>query len=216
MAEAKKNLLRLTSMDQDTGFDVDKTVAVRVVFDRALSCNSPTLIQMMAHTTELERHLTAGTSYLDCFRGVDLRRTEITCMCWAMQNLSGNSFTGYSAYFFQQAGLPTSSSFSFTLGQYGINCVGVFGAWLLMALGIGRRALYLYGLCGLCTMLIIIGCLHFVPEKHAEEAAYATGGLMLGWATFYQLTVGTVCYSLVGEISSRRLLIKTVALGRNA
>jgi len=40
----------------------------------------------MAHTTELERHLTADASYLDYFQGVDLRRMEITCMCWAMQN----------------------------------------------------------------------------------------------------------------------------------
>jgi SP family general alpha glucoside:H+ symporter-like MFS transporter len=38
---------------------------------------------------------------------------------------------------------------------------------------------------------------------------------MLIWAVIYQLTVGTVCYSLVGELSSRRLSIKTVVLGRN-
>lgn len=65
-------------------------------------------------------------------------------------------------------------------------------------------------------MLITIGCLAFVPDAHANAAAYATGGLMMAWAVFYQLTVGTVCFSLVGEIPSRRLLIKTVALGRNA
>lgn len=34
------------------------------------------------------------------------------------------------------------------------------------------------------------------------------------WAAVYQLTVGTVCYSLVAEISTRRLQIKTVVLGR--
>ncbi|KZV83510.1 sugar transporter [Exidia glandulosa HHB12029] len=198
MEEARKNLLRLTSLNRETDFDVDETLA------------------MMEHTTMLEKQTTAGATYLDCFRGVNLRRTEITCMVWAIQNLSGNSFTGYSTYFFQQAGLSTDSSYSFAMGQYGINMVGVFGAWALMARGIGRRSLYLYGLCGLFVMLLTIGCLAFVPSAHATAAAYATGGLMLGWATFYQLTVGTVCYSLVGEIPSRRLLIKTVALGRNA
>lgn len=45
----------------------------------------------------------------------------------------------FSRYFFQQAGLSTESSFSFALGQYGINMVGVFGAWFLMSRGIGRR-----------------------------------------------------------------------------
>jgi SP family general alpha glucoside:H+ symporter-like MFS transporter len=43
----------------------------------------------------------------------------------------------------------------------------------------------------------------------------ATGSIMLIWAMFYQLTVGTVCYSLVAELSTRRLQIKTVVLGRN-
>lgn len=137
-------------------------------------------------------------------------------MVWAIQNLAGNSFSGYSNYFLQQGGLPPSSALSFVLGQYGINCIGVFGAWFLMSLGIGRRSLYLYGLMGLFSMLLAMGCMYFVRAHAPNTAALATGGLMLGWATVYQLTVGTVCYSLVGEIPSRKLLVKTVALGRNA
>ena len=38
---------------------------------------------------------------------------------------------------------------------------------------------------------------------------------MLVWALFYQLSVGTIAYSLVAELSTRRLQIKTVVLGRN-
>jgi SP family general alpha glucoside:H+ symporter-like MFS transporter len=53
---------------------------------------------MMEHTTKLEKEMTTGASYLDCFRGINLRRTEIVCMVWAIQNLSGNSFTGYSTF----------------------------------------------------------------------------------------------------------------------
>lgn len=140
---------------------------------------------------------------------------QIVCMVWAMQNLSGNSFSGYSTYFLQQAGLPTSTSYDFALGQYGINMAGVFGAWFLMSLGIGRRSLYLYGLCVLCSMLFILGFLGLVPAAHKTEASLATGSIMLVWALAYQLTVGTVCYSLVSELSTRRLQIKTVVLGRN-
>ena len=36
MAEAKKSLLRLTSTDRETDFDVDKTIAVRVALSRAV------------------------------------------------------------------------------------------------------------------------------------------------------------------------------------
>ena len=50
---------------------------------------------------------------------------------------------------------------------------GVFGAWFLMSLGIGRRSLYLYGLCGLCTMLLIMGFLGIPSDRNA--ASLATG-----------------------------------------
>lgn len=194
--EAKKSLLRLTSKSHDSDFDADETIA------------------MMVHTTALEEKTTSGASYLDCFKGHDLRRTEIVCMVWAIQNLSGNSFSNYSTYFLESAGLDDTSAYGFALGQYGMNMVGVFGAWGLMTLGIGRRSLYLYGLCGLCTMLFVLGFLGLVPAAHKTEASIATGSIMLGWALCYQLTVGTVCYSLVAEMSSRRLQIKTVVLGR--
>ncbi|KIL95643.1 mfs sp general alpha glucoside:h+ symporter [Fusarium avenaceum] len=194
--DAKKSLLRLTSLNRETEFDADETVA------------------MMVHTTALEEKLTGGSSYLDCLKGVNLRRTEIVCMVWAMQNLSGNSFSNYSTYFLEQAGLSAKHAYSFALGQYAINMIGVFGAWGLMSAGIGRRTLYLYGLCGLCIVLCVLGFLGLVPEAQREKGALATGSLMIGWAVVYQLSVGSVAYSLVSELPSRRLQIKTVALGR--
>lgn len=84
-----------------------------------------------------------------------------------------------------------------------------------MAWGIGRRNLYVGGLCGLCVALFIMGFLGLVPSSKRDAGAMATGSMMIVWAMFYQLTVGTVCYSLVAEISTRRLQIKTVVLGRN-
>lgn len=198
VVEAKRALLRLTSLDRETDFDADETIA------------------MMVHTTALEEKITSGASYLDCFKGADLRRTEIVCMAWAIQNLSGNAFSGYSSYFLQQAGLDPGTSYDFALGQYGINMGGVLGAWFLMSyFSLGRRTLYLGGLCGLCTMLLIMGFLGLVPDSNRKQGALATGAMMIIWAAFYQLTVGTVCYSLVAEISTRRLQIKTVVLGRN-
>ncbi|KLJ13550.1 MFS transporter, SP family, general alpha glucoside:H+ symporter [Blastomyces silverae] len=194
--EAKRSLLRLTSLNRETDFDADETIA------------------MIVHTTALEQKITSGASYLDCFRGIDLRRTEIVCMVWAIQNLSGNSFSNYSTYFLEQAGVSIEHSYSFAMGQYGINMVGVFGAWFLMSRGIGRRTLYIFGLCGLCIMLLVMGFLGLVPESKRNSSSLATGSMMLIWALVYQLTVGTVCYSLVGELSSRRLQIKTVVLGR--
>lgn len=62
IADAKRALLRLTSLNRETDFDADETIA------------------MMTHTTALEEKITKGASYLDCFKGTDLRRTEIVCM----------------------------------------------------------------------------------------------------------------------------------------
>jgi len=126
---------------------------------------------------------------------------------WAIQNLAGNSFSGYSTYFLQQAGVPTSKSYDFALGQYGINMAGVFGAWFLMSWGVGRRTLYLYGLCGLCSMLFIMGerdafiiliqtihilifssgFLGLVPAAHRDAGALATGAIMICWAMIVSL-----------------------------
>lgn len=36
-------------------------------------------LSLMVHTNALEKSIAAGTSYWDCFKGVDLRRTEIAC-----------------------------------------------------------------------------------------------------------------------------------------
>lgn len=196
--DAKRALGRLTSKDSHPQFRVDDTVA------------------MMEHTTALERKITDGASYLDCFRGTNRRRTEIVCMCWAMENLAGNIFSNYSTYFLEQAGLTQQDSYSFALGQYAINTIGVLGAWIMMTSGIGRRTLYIAGLVGLDISLLIMGFIGLVPSSHIKERGLATGAMMMVWALIYQFTVGTVTYSLVSEMSTRRLQIKTVVLGRNS
>lgn len=54
--------------------------------------------KMMKYTHEFEAESEKEASYFDCFRGANLRRTEVTCMVWAIQNLSGSGFMGYSTY----------------------------------------------------------------------------------------------------------------------
>ncbi|KAL3460393.1 general substrate transporter [Aspergillus heterothallicus] len=185
LEDAKKALLRLTRQDQ----------RARTGFD------ADETVSMTVHTNALENSITQIATYLDCFKGTDRRRTEIVCIVWAIQNL-------------KQAGLDADNSYKFAIGQYSINMAGVLGAWFLMSLGVGRRTLYLFGLCGLFTMLLIMGFLGLMPDTHQREASLATGSFMLGWAACYQLSVGTVCYSLVAELPTRRLQIKTVVLGR--
>jgi SP family general alpha glucoside:H+ symporter-like MFS transporter len=46
-------------------------------------------VAMMVRTNEHEIAVSAGATYWDCFKGTDLRRTEIACFAWASQTLAG-------------------------------------------------------------------------------------------------------------------------------
>jgi SP family general alpha glucoside:H+ symporter-like MFS transporter len=46
-------------------------------------------VAMMVRTNEHEMAVSAGATYWDCFKGSDLRRTEIACFAWASQTLCG-------------------------------------------------------------------------------------------------------------------------------
>ena len=85
---------------------------------------------LMIHTNALEKSLAAGTSYWQCFRGVDLRRTEIASGAWAIQNLCGSAFMGYSTFFLEQAGLATTYAFDLSIAQYALGMCGTVTSWV--------------------------------------------------------------------------------------
>lgn len=169
------------------------------------------MIYILVYIMLTELKLSAGTSYLDCFKGVDLRRTEIVCGAWAVQQLCGSAFMSYSTYFFQQAGLSKEHAFDLSMGQYAINTGGTIICWFLMASNVGRRSLYLYGCCGMFISLFLIGGIGTIGSTAAN---WASAVMLLMWSVAYQFSVGTVAYALVAELSSRRLLMKSINLGR--
>ena len=160
-------------------------------------------------TNAQEKEISAGTTYWDCFKGVNLRRTEITCLTWASQNLCGSALMGYSTLFYFQAGLSTTQAFNFTMIQYIIGFFGTFLAWALMA-RFGRRTLYLSGLALGLVVLCAIGGLGFATSP---TVSWVIGSLLLLYTFVYDSTCGPVCYALISEISSTRLRQKTMVLG---
>lgn len=81
-------------------------------------------LAMMVHTTRLEAEVTKGATYLDCFRGNDLRRTEICMVAFMGQILSGSSFAYTPTYFFTTAGMETYNAFNLGLGAKGMAFLG--------------------------------------------------------------------------------------------
>ena len=195
IAEAKKSLLRLTTAGVDPDFNADETIA------------------MMVHTNEIEKEIQAGTSYMDCFRGVDARRTEIVSATWVVQAFCGSAFMTFSTYFYENAGPANTNAFDLNMAQYALGAIGTIASWFLVRWA-GRRTLYVWGLTIMFCLLLIIGFVGLAPSSN-KSASWAVGSMLLVYTFIYDLTIGPVCYSLVAEISSTRLKAKSIVLARN-
>lgn len=171
------------------------------------------LVKFIIHTNELEKEYESGTSYWDCFKGIDLKRTEVGSITFVIQAVCVGAVMGYSAFFFQTAGLDASDSFSLSIGQYAMGLVGTVLSWFMMTY-IGRRTIYIGGLVSIVTLFFIMGCVALAPESNtAAPWVVAVLELMIVFA--YDSTVGPCAYAIVSEISSTRLRNKSVAVARN-
>jgi MFS family permease len=59
-------------------------------------------LAMIIETDRLEVEMETGTTYLDCFKGSNLRRTEISVGVYTIQVFSGIYLVGYATYFFER------------------------------------------------------------------------------------------------------------------
>lgn len=107
----------------------------------------------MIYTNAMEEETSKGTSYLDCFRGTDLRRCEIVCMTWIAQTFSGTAIGGLSSYFYVRAGISTEDAYSLSWGQTAISGVGTMASWLVLD-RLGRKSLMCGGMVVMFVLLL--------------------------------------------------------------
>ncbi|KAL2106096.1 hypothetical protein VUR80DRAFT_7303 [Thermomyces stellatus] len=193
LGDAKRAVEQLITPRQGIEFDVDA------------------YIELMRATNEFERQNSAGAHYWDMFRGTDLRRTGIACMAWLVQAFAGTPFMGFGVQFMMQAGLSSEDGFSMNLGQTSLGFVGCFVAMWVMT-RFGRRTVYLTGLAFMSTILMIVGVLG-IP-KQSSGTSWAVGALIILMVFGYQITVGPAGFTIVAEIPSTQLRVKTVAFAR--
>ncbi|KAK6456192.1 maltose permease [Scheffersomyces xylosifermentans] len=167
-----------------------------------------TKIQMTVKEEETEN---TGITFSDCFKGSNFRRTRIAALTWMFQSITGSTLMGYSTYFYQQAGLADSMSFTFSIIQYCLGIIGTVGSWFLSN-KVGRFKIYFSGLCTMCCLLLIVGGL---GTSSSNSAKWGIGSMLLVFTFVYDLTVGPMCYCIVAEIPSAKLRTKTVMLARN-
>ncbi|KIM98710.1 hypothetical protein OIDMADRAFT_181961 [Oidiodendron maius Zn] len=167
------------------------------------------VLAMIEQTDLLEQELEATTTYLDCFKGANLRRTEISIMVYLIQVIGGNPLIGYANFFFEQAGLNASDAFNMGVGNTALGFVGTCLSWLLIS-KFGRRTIYNSGMALMTLLLFIIG---FLDLGHSHSGAiWAQATLMDIWTFIYQMTVGPICFVIISEISATRLRGKTIAI----
>ncbi|EMC93272.1 hypothetical protein BAUCODRAFT_125144 [Baudoinia panamericana UAMH 10762] len=170
-------------------------------------------VALLHKTDAIEKHITEGSSYFECFRSVNLRRTEIATVTWAVQQMAGPVLQTYATYFFIQAGLASSEAFNMTLGLYAIAFVGTVLSWPLIH-RFGRRTIFLGGLFGIFVSLMIVGFIGIAPQSDSG-ASWAAGAFLLVFTFIYDSTIGPLTYVIVPEVSSSRLRHKTTVIARN-
>lgn len=195
LGKAKESLNRILS-----GKGLEKETQVEIT------------LEQIKLTIEKERAAKSKAgSFLDCFKGVDARRTRIACGTWIAQNSSGAVLLGYSTYFFEKAGMETSNAFTFAIIQYCLGLAGTLCSWVISG-RFGRWTILTAGLAFQMVILFIIGGLGFGSGSGASNGA---GGLLIALSFFYNAGIGAVVYCIVTEIPSAELRTQTVVLARN-
>jgi SP family general alpha glucoside:H+ symporter-like MFS transporter len=73
-------------------------------------------VLLIRETNRIEKELSQSATFIDCFRGSNLRRTEICVVAYIIQIWGRGAFQGYSTLFFELAGLPSKNPFALSLG----------------------------------------------------------------------------------------------------
>ncbi|QLQ81257.1 hypothetical protein HG537_0F00180 [Torulaspora globosa] len=195
LSDARKSLRRILSGDS-----TEKEIKVEITFEQ------------IKLTIEKERKLKEKpSSFFDCFKGVDGRRTRIACLTWMAQGTSGSILLGYSTYFLLKAGMATSDAFTFSVFSYCLGLAGTLCSWAISG-KIGRWTILTSGLVVQMVILIIIGGLGFSTNPNAS---WGSGSLLLALSFFYNAGIGPVVYCIVAEIPSAELRTQTIVLARN-
>jgi MFS transporter, SP family, general alpha glucoside:H+ symporter len=169
------------------------------------------LIQLALAAEEEEAHATGSTTYLDCFHGIDLKRTLTVVSVFTTMQFSGIALGSNTTYFLSQIpSLPFAAVFDLSLGFLGLSgeysgsllllhrpyklnlvllqaIINLFGPVLMEKSG--RRLLFVYGNGLQAAILLALGGLYYATSS---AGAWALGILYnLGASLFHSRLHGS-------------------------
>lgn len=120
------------------------------------------LLSQTVREEQTSKQLSSG-SYMDCFKGTDLKRTLIATFVFSSQYWGGAAFLHQSIYVMITAGLPAIHSFDVSIGGFALSAVLLVGSWFIPR--VNYRWAFIIG-CALNFIgMILIGGLSYVPGK---------------------------------------------------
>lgn len=170
-------------------------------------------LAMIIHTVNYEDDIRTGSSYLDCFRGSNLRRTEICCLAFTGQVFNGINMMNPGTYFWEQAGLSAHNSYKVSVAETAIGLLATFVGSVLIA-HLGRRPLYLWGMVLMTVVDLLIGILASVHPTSGTQ--WGQVALTILWVIAYDVTAGPAAYATSSEVSAVSLRVQSVALAKIA
>ncbi|KAK4935331.1 hypothetical protein LTR10_023593 [Elasticomyces elasticus] len=173
--------------------------------------NTDDTLAHMKETIALEEEVSQSATYLDCFRGTNLRRTAICAIAYSGQFFCGiNIASGYCTYFFELAGVTTNQAFDLSLGLFGLGVIGNILSWPLITYW-GRRPGYIVT-AGLATLFMyLIGFLGIAPASNTG-AMYAKSVILLLFNFVYNIGLGPIVYVLIAELPNTKIRGKTLGV----
>ena len=187
VAAARKAMIKMYGNDQ-----VEARVAILV----------KTLREEEAH-----KALNEG-SYIDCFKGTDLKRTLTAMFIWTSINWGGSAFLTQNILILVIAGLPAIHAFDIGIGGFGLALVIIVSSWSVIG-HFRRHNAFFFGCCLNLVLLIVIGGLAYAPGKSGLWGAAVLMNLVITFQTSFMQAMG---YPIAAEISSYRLRGKTIAI----
>ncbi|KAL3468062.1 major facilitator superfamily domain-containing protein [Aspergillus heterothallicus] len=128
----------------------------------------------------------------------------------------GATYIDYSTYYMQLAGYSNSMSFRVQIAQRVVSIVGNAMSYFMID-RLGRRSLMLLGLFVMNCILMITGGLGVVDSDktnpNADGAVKGTVALILLFCWWFNSTIGAADYTILAEVSTSRLRVKTIAIG---
>ncbi|CAI6019613.1 unnamed protein product [Clonostachys chloroleuca] len=158
-----------------------------------------------------EQSLEASSSYLDIFKGTNLRRTFISAISYASIATTGNTLANNGAYFMLLVGVDADTGFYWSLAcSLGAFLGSLPSLWILAKYR--RRWIYFWAQLASAVSLLAIGFIQLNPQYYETyNSVFAQGAFMVIWNLIYGAVIGPLSTVIMGEVPSNALRAKTVA-----